>query len=90
MGGAAIGPLPSPLYVTPPKDRWRQVTEECADLPVRHLLTLQEGVSEPQFKLITDAGIRLVVPEKRIEKYAKSIRPHIMSVESFMADVRTA
>jgi len=72
------------------KDRWRQVTEECADLPVRHLLTLQEGVSEPQFKLITDAGIRLVVPEKRIEKYAKSIRPHIMSVESFMADVRTA
>jgi hypothetical protein len=72
------------------KDRWRQVTEECSDLPVRHLLTLQEGVSEPQFKLITDAGIRLVVPEKRIEKYAKSIRPHILTVESFMADVRTA
>lgn len=72
------------------KDRWRQVTEECSDLPVRHLLTLQEGVSEPQFKLITSAGIRLVVPEKKIEKYAKSIRPHIISVEAFMADVRTA
>ncbi|HCP80149.1 MAG TPA: type II restriction endonuclease [Octadecabacter sp.] len=72
------------------KDRWRQVTEECADLPVRHLLTLQEGVSEPQFKLISNAGIRLVVPEKRIEKYATSIRPHIVSVESFLADVRTA
>ncbi|MFN3723485.1 MAG: type II restriction endonuclease [Paracoccaceae bacterium] len=72
------------------KDRWRQVTEECSDLPVRHLLTLQEGVSEPQFKLITNAGIRLVVPEKQIEKYAKEIRPHILTVEGFLADVRTA
>lgn len=71
------------------RDRWRQVTEECSDLPTRHLLTLQEGVSEAQFKLITDAGIRLVVPEKQIEKYAKSIRPHVLTVESFLADLRT-
>ncbi|KIC45416.1 hypothetical protein RA28_12920 [Ruegeria sp. ANG-S4] len=70
------------------KDRWRQVTEECSDLPTRHLLTLQEGVSEAQFKLITDAGIRLVVPEKRIERYAKDIRPHILTVEAFMAELR--
>lgn len=70
------------------RDRWRQVTEECADLPIRHLLTLQEGVSEAQFKLITDAGIRLVVPEKLIKKYAKSIRPQLLSVEAFMAEVR--
>lgn len=72
------------------RDRWRQVTEECSDLPTRHLLTLQEGVSEAQFKLITDAGIRLVVPAKQIEKYANSIRPHVLTIEAFMADVRTA
>lgn len=72
------------------KDRWRQVTEECADLPTRHLLTLQEGVSETQFRLITEAGIRLVVPEKRIEKFARDIRPHVLTVEGFMADVRTS
>ncbi len=72
------------------KDRWRQVTEECDDLPVRHLLTLQEGVSEAQFRLIMNAGIRLVVPKAQIAKYAKSIRPHVLSVEAFMADVRTA
>ena len=72
------------------KDRWRQVTEECADLPVRHLLTLQEGVSEAQFRLITEAGIRLVVPEAKIKKFAKSIRQHIMTVEGFMAELRTA
>jgi len=72
------------------RDRWRQVAEECADLPTRHLLTLQEGVSEAQFKLITDAGIQLVVPEKQFEKYARSIRPNLITVEGFMADVRTA
>jgi hypothetical protein len=70
------------------KDRWRQVTEECADLPTRHLLTLQEGVSETQFRLITEAGIRLVVPERRIETFAAAIRPHVMTVESFMAELR--
>ena len=71
------------------RDRWRQVTEECSDLPARHLLTLQEGVSEAQFKLIVDAGIRLVVPQKQIERYAPSIRPHLLTVEAFMADLRT-
>jgi len=72
------------------RDRWRQVTEECSDLPIRHLLTLQEGVSEAQFRMITNAGIRLVVPEKLIAKYASSIRPHLLTVEAFMAEVRTA
>lgn len=71
------------------RDRWRQVTEECSDLPARHLLTLQEGVSEAQFKLIVDAGIHLVVPQKQTEKYAPSIRPHLLTVEAFMADLRT-
>ena len=72
------------------KDRWRQVAEECSDLPVRHLLTVQEGVSEAQFRLINNAGIRLVVPQKQIGKYAESLRPEIMTLESFLADARTA
>ena len=72
------------------RDRWRQVTEECSDLPERFLLTLQEGVSENQFRLISDAGIRLVVPRVRIAKYAKNIRPHILTIESLLADLRTA
>ncbi|MBC6436846.1 MAG: type II restriction endonuclease [Rhodobacteraceae bacterium] len=71
------------------RDRWRQVTQECPDLPKRHLLTLQEGVSEKQFDLITKERICLVVPDRQISKYANSIRPHLMTVESFMADLRT-
>ena len=72
------------------RERWQQVTEECAGLKIRHLLTLQEGVSEAEFKRITDAGIRLVVPEKQIAKYARSIQPYLLTVEAFMAEIRTA
>lgn len=71
------------------RDRWRQVTEECSDLPSRHLLTLQEGVSEAQFKLITQAGIQLVVPDKLIGKYAKSIQPDLLSVGKLITELRS-
>ena len=70
------------------KDRWRQVTRECPDLQTRYLLTLQEGVSEDQFRLITEAGIRLVVPEPIISKYKNTIRPDILTLEAFLAEVR--
>ena len=72
------------------RDRWRQVTQECSGLKTRHLLTLQEGVSEAQFKLIRDADIQLVVPKKKITKYANSIQPYLLTVEAFMAEIRTA
>ena len=70
------------------KDRWRQVTEECPDLSCKHMLTLQEGVSEAQFRLLRAAGIQLVVPMGRIKAYAEALRPEILSLESFLADLR--
>jgi hypothetical protein len=44
------------------KDRWRQILNEADRIPAKHLLTLQEGVSEGQFREMNDAGVRLVVP----------------------------
>ena len=70
------------------KDRWRQITQECPDLPSKHLLTVQEGVSQAQFEEITAAGIRLVVPQKLTAKYADEIQPHLLSLEAFIADAR--
>jgi len=70
------------------RDRWRQVLNEAARIPVKHLLTLQEGVSEGQFREMTEAKVQLVVPEPLIEKFPRSIRPHIQTLESFIADVR--
>lgn len=70
------------------KDRWRQILNEADRIPKKHLLTLQEGVSENQFREMTEAGVTLVVPEKLREKFPKSIRANLQNLESFIGDVR--
>lgn len=70
------------------KDRWRQILNEANRIPRKHLLTLQEGVSEAQFREMQNAGVSLVVPSPIISKFPKSVRPHLQSLESFIGDVR--
>jgi len=70
------------------KDRWRQITHEADRIATKHLLTLQEGVSEGQFNEMVGAGVQLVVPTALHDAYPKEVRPHLMSFESFIADVR--
>lgn len=70
------------------KDRWRQVLEEAYRIPNKHLLTLQEGVSESQFRKMAESGIQLVVPSPLTKTYPESVRPHLQSLESFISDVR--
>lgn len=70
------------------KDRWRQVLNEADRIPTKHLLTLQEGVSENQFREMTEAQVKLVVPESIHDAYPDSVRPHLISLESFIAEVR--
>jgi hypothetical protein len=70
------------------KDRWRQILNEADRIPRKHLLTLQEGISEGQFREMTAAGVQLVVPTPLIAMYPRSIQPNLQSIESFIADVR--
>jgi hypothetical protein len=70
------------------KDRWRQILNEAHRIERKHLLTLQEGVSERQFREMVEAQVQLVVPAPLIDSYPKSVRPHLQTVESFIADVR--
>lgn len=70
------------------RDRWRQVINEADRIPVKHLLTLQEGVSEAQFREMTQANVQLVVPEPLIAKFPASIRTDIVTLESFLGDLR--
>ena len=70
------------------RDRWRQVADEANRIPNKHLLTLQEGVSDVQFGQMKSAGVQLVVPTGLIESYPKSLRPELITLESFIADVR--
>ena len=70
------------------KDRWRQILNEADRIGTKHLLTLQEGVSENQYKEMAQASVRLVVPEPLIVRYPKKVQPELQTLESFMADVR--
>ena len=70
------------------RDRWRQILNEADRIPAKHLLTLQEGVSEGQFAEMTGAGVQLVIPAKLMDSFPKSVRPHLQTLESFIGDVR--
>lgn len=70
------------------RDRWRQILNEADRIPRKHLLTLQEGVSEDQFREMTEAGVQLVVPAGLIEKFPMSVQPQLQTLESFIGDIR--
>ena len=70
------------------KDRWRQIINEADRIGIKHLLTLQEGISESQYREMATQNVRLVVPEKIISKYAKAIQPHLLTLERFICDIK--
>lgn len=70
------------------RDRWRQVLNEAGRINDKHLFTLQEGVSEGQFREMSGAGVHLVVPEPLISAYPQTVRPHLQTLESFIGDIR--
>ena len=69
------------------KDRWRQILNEADRIPRKHLLTLQEGVSEPQFREMTAAGVQLVVPDPLIRKFPRQLQSEIQTFKSFIKEV---
>lgn len=70
------------------KDRWRQVVDEASRINEKHLLTLQQGVSENQHQQMKEAGIKLVVPKEIRQSYPKSVRAEIGSVENFISELK--
>jgi len=70
------------------KDRWRQVTREAPDVPHKHILTLQEGMSKKQMEEMRDENITLVVPEGLHECYPEKTDLKIMTVEEFFQYAR--
>ena len=70
------------------KDRWRQVLNEAHRIPHKYLFTLQEGVSENQYKEMTAEGITLVVPAMQKKKFPEKIRDGLMSLEEFIARIK--
>lgn len=71
------------------RDRWRQVLDEAERIPVKHLFTLQEGVSPNQYRQMKDAGIRLVVPASVHRAYGRDLQNEILSLGDFIEEVGT-
>ncbi len=69
------------------RERWAQVTDEAKRIDKKHLLTLQEGVSEKQFAAMRENNIQLVVPDPLQKRYSKSIRPELMTLTDFLSEV---
>ena len=70
------------------KERWRQILEEAPRVKRRYLLTLQQGVSENQIDLMTQAGITLVVPKPYHTRYPRNCRSRLLTIEGFISLVR--
>lgn len=70
------------------KDRWRQVTLEAPRIPVKHLLTIQEGVSAKQLEQMHRAKVALVVPRKLHSRFPKLKGFQLLDVDGFFNKVR--
>jgi hypothetical protein len=70
------------------KDRWRQVLNEAKRVPTKHIFTLQQGVSEEQFREMKEEGVTLVVPAALHTQYPKSVRTELVSLDRFIRETR--
>ncbi len=70
------------------KDRWRQILNEADRIERKHLLTLQEGVSERQYSEMREAGVQLIVPAPLVKKFPSSIRSELQTFAAFIDEVR--
>jgi hypothetical protein len=67
------------------KDRWGQVLNS---IPGKHLLTLQQGVSDGRFREMAETGVRFVVPAPLFPKFPTAVQPHLQTLESLIGEVR--
>jgi hypothetical protein len=70
------------------KDRWRQVIPEADRIPVKHLATLEPGISSRQTDQMRARNIQLVVPRAIHATFAPAQAGWLMDLASFIRLVR--
>jgi hypothetical protein len=70
------------------KDRWRQVLNEGRRVKAKHILTLQQGITENQLKEMQEAGVSLVVPKPLHNKYPEAWQSTLLDVQGFMETIK--
>lgn len=69
------------------KDRWRQVLSEGRRVPLKHILTIQPGISGNQLQQMNECNVRLIVPRKLHKEYPADAKIVISDVETFVSSV---
>lgn len=70
------------------KDRWRQILNEANRISVKHLFTLQQGISKNQLTEMYRENVRLVVPEPYKKSFDPNFRDKILSLKQFTESIK--
>lgn len=70
------------------KDRWRQVLAEADRIKIKHLLTLEPGISETQTQEMKRSKLQLVLPKGLHVTYRQTQQSDLMDLQSFLMLVR--
>ncbi|EAN8329451.1 restriction endonuclease [Salmonella enterica] len=66
------------------KDRWRQILNEAARIPNKHLLTLEPSISENQTNEMKSEQVQLVIPQGLHSSYTLAQRTWLMNIAGFI------
>lgn len=70
------------------KERWRQILDEAARIPNKHLCTLEQAISVDQTSAMTDRNVTLVIPSLLHNTYTKSQQKNLWSINQFVDYVK--
>ncbi len=73
---------------TTSKDRWRQILNEAARIPVKHLITLEPSISENQTAEMQSEQVQLVIPTPLHDTYTTAQRSLLIDVSDFVELVK--
>lgn len=71
------------------KDRWRQILNEADRIKVKHLFTLQQGISVNQLAEIYKYDVCLVVPKPYLNTFPDKYKDKILTLEGFVNHVKS-
>lgn len=69
---------------TTSKDRWRQILNEAARIPVKHLITLEPSISENQTAEMQSEQVQLVIPAPLHDTYTAVQQAWLLDVSDFI------
>ncbi len=70
------------------KDRWRQILNEADRIEIKHLFTLQQGISVNQLKEMYSHNVKLIVPKEYLPAYPAEYKEKIGTLGSFIHYVK--